>query len=571
MGGCSSRARRPVREVANSGVDMEDRSDEHHGGAGSPVTRSTRAPADRTWPMVFATAALLPIVVIGLRLVSQVRSPWHPLGDLANIELATRSVGSGHVLVGPYSRMGWNHPGPAMFYALAPAYRAVGGASVGLPLGAVLLNLTSGLAIIVVILRRRSTTLLLACLPLLAVLIASLGPRKLQDPWNPSLGILPLALFLVLSWTFSCGSAWSLPGMVAVGSFVVQTHVGYMLTVVTVALVASLGFAFIARRTRSSSASAPTRRMALPVLVSAGVGLLVWAPPIWQQLTEEPGNLTQLARYLADARPSWSLLEGYEMALTRAGALVTGVTGTPAMPDPVTLRGAPIWGGVATVAVLAAASVAAVRHHDADKVRLGALAWAILFTTGLTAARIEGPAEDWLLEWMIVAGFPAWLLGAWTLFDRPRRTTGADRSRSRVAVLTAALVTASVATSGVAAALTAPPLAAGRSAAVADLSHQVRAALGPRPRQAVLVTFGPSAGGGPSSVAWGTGVVLELVRTGTPVTVDPRWRYQFGDRLARPAVVHTVLTVVTDRRYRPSTGMRAVAEVRGVRVFSQRR
>ncbi len=40
--------------------------------------------------------------------------------DIAMIELYTRHAMEGNQFVGMYSRFGWNHPGPAYFYMLAP-------------------------------------------------------------------------------------------------------------------------------------------------------------------------------------------------------------------------------------------------------------------------------------------------------------------------------------------------------------------------------------------------------------------------------------------------------------------
>ena len=59
-----------------------------------------------------------------------------PASDHALTELQVRDVGHHPVLVGLYSRGDWSHPGPALFYLLAPFYRLVGGASIGMNLGA---------------------------------------------------------------------------------------------------------------------------------------------------------------------------------------------------------------------------------------------------------------------------------------------------------------------------------------------------------------------------------------------------------------------------------------------------
>lgn len=59
-----------------------------------------------------APAVVAIVVIVG--------RPWHPADDLAIIDLRVRDVWSVHFpLTGLFSRPGWNHPGPAMFWFIA--------------------------------------------------------------------------------------------------------------------------------------------------------------------------------------------------------------------------------------------------------------------------------------------------------------------------------------------------------------------------------------------------------------------------------------------------------------------
>ena len=61
--------------------------------------------------------------------------------DWASIEMRTRDVFSAHPpVVGAYSRMGWSHPGPLLFYLLAVPYRLFGQDAQAMQLGAILVN-----------------------------------------------------------------------------------------------------------------------------------------------------------------------------------------------------------------------------------------------------------------------------------------------------------------------------------------------------------------------------------------------------------------------------------------------
>ena len=77
----------------------------------------------------------MPVFVL---LVRVLLSGWLSSSDWAAIELRTRDVGTWRTpLVGPYSRYGWNHPGPLLFYVLAVPYRMLGAQGRGILAGAV--------------------------------------------------------------------------------------------------------------------------------------------------------------------------------------------------------------------------------------------------------------------------------------------------------------------------------------------------------------------------------------------------------------------------------------------------
>src|SRR5207245_9506948 len=90
---------------------------------------------------IVGVAAGLPAVPVLVLLVRAARATWAPSSDWAAIEARTRDVWSSHAsLVGPYSRYGWNHPGPLLFYVLALPYRLLGGQPHGLFVGALAHN-----------------------------------------------------------------------------------------------------------------------------------------------------------------------------------------------------------------------------------------------------------------------------------------------------------------------------------------------------------------------------------------------------------------------------------------------
>jgi len=74
--------------------------------------------------VALTVVALLPVLVV---IVTRLGRTWVPVGDLALVDLRVRDVWSADIpLIGTYNRFGWNHPGPAMFWTLAPLSGLVG-------------------------------------------------------------------------------------------------------------------------------------------------------------------------------------------------------------------------------------------------------------------------------------------------------------------------------------------------------------------------------------------------------------------------------------------------------------
>src|SRR3954451_2558905 len=93
-------------------------------GAPSPVLDAATSssahrefPADRVVAIVATVLALVPVACV---LLFHAGRHYLPLGDEAIIDMRVRDVFTSHTpLVGAYSR-GFNHPGPLLYWLLAP-------------------------------------------------------------------------------------------------------------------------------------------------------------------------------------------------------------------------------------------------------------------------------------------------------------------------------------------------------------------------------------------------------------------------------------------------------------------
>src|SRR5262245_59572957 len=108
-----------------------------------------RAAAHRSrpvWTPVFLVIVLLAFVA-AIHQAFRALPTFYSWGDGALLELYTIHAGRAGWALGPYSRFGWHHPGPMLFYAMVPVYRLGGGHALALNAAALAINAISLLAI----------------------------------------------------------------------------------------------------------------------------------------------------------------------------------------------------------------------------------------------------------------------------------------------------------------------------------------------------------------------------------------------------------------------------------------
>jgi hypothetical protein len=264
--------------------------------AGDDATRPTRG---RTALLVAGLTAVvvLPLVVALVAL----RSPrWHPVLDLAMTELRVRDVGTGNTpLVGLVGRLSsgdhqGSHPGPLSFWALAPTYRVLGSSAWSLLVGVVVLNTAAVALSVWIALRRGGTALALAVAAALAVLVHLYGTQVLTEPWNPYMPVMWWALTLLAVWAVACDDLAMLPVAVFAASFCLQTHISYLGLVGGFGAAGVVALVVRARRLRGEGDGdadrAARRRLFRWSAVGIGLAVVLWLPPIIDQVTGDPGN-----------------------------------------------------------------------------------------------------------------------------------------------------------------------------------------------------------------------------------------------------------------------------------------
>ena len=185
----------------------------------------------RAWLRV---ASVLAVAIVAVSVLAAARraAPAYPVSDKALIELATMNAVDGRQLYGPYSRYGWQHPGPLLFYLLAPFYAAAGSRTAGLAAGALAINLAALAAAVWVLVRHAGPALTVAFAALIALYVGRV-PGLVVSSWNAHATFFASAALVVISAAVAAGRIRLLPLFLAVASFVLQTHIATFPLVLT--------------------------------------------------------------------------------------------------------------------------------------------------------------------------------------------------------------------------------------------------------------------------------------------------------------------------------------------------
>lgn len=352
---------------------------------------------------------LVPLVVSAVSFSVRFGGTYNPAGDLAMTELVTRDVGSRAVLLGPYSRDGWHHPGPALYYLLVLPYRLLGSASTALAVAALAINGGSVAGMAAIARRRGGVAPMLLTLVGCALVLRSLGPDEVRLAWNPYITVLPYGLLVFLTWALTCRDRWALPVAVFVASFVAQTHIGYVALALPLLV---LGTVWLVAASWSQ-----WRRLVAPGLTAAAIGLVMWLPAVIQQLTNQPGNLHVALEWFRRGGTFGEEPRGFLIGWRAVsaqfglppgwlfGEVTTTVAAEPMyLSDPLT----PV-----LLVLMAGAAWLLWRWRPAGAWQLLVL-WAFTTVVGIVAvARTVGMVFEYRLGWTSVLGMVAGVLVAW--------------------------------------------------------------------------------------------------------------------------------------------------------------
>ena len=475
-------------------------------------------PRDRAWILGLTVLLLLPLLVSAVYLWFAVGSAYYPNSDWALFELHTRDVFHHLLFVGPYSRYGWNHPGPLLFYTLALPYKLSGSRSISIHITALLVNAATIAAIAWVAFRRGRLPMAIAVLVPVGLLTHALGADLLRNPWNPYLPVIPLLLLLLLCWSVAVGDLWMLPIAIAVASFAIQLHVGLLLVSSVFLLVALAAIVVRGIRTHGADRRAWWRRVAKVVAVSFGAFLVLWSPVLYGTFVRKDGNIGNIIQFFQGKHDTLGFTRAFEVLGLQWGTRPEWIFGARGNDIVGVQHVDHTWWLALGLALGIAATVVAVRRSSTATVWLAGIV-AAGFGAGLVAVSNVVDADFPYLTrwtWALGAGLGILLLRAAWLAIAPERRDAV----LRVAVPVAAVLLVLVSVTETVDALTAGTPYPKLQAPERTITRQVLAHLPPG-KGTVLIDNG-------HAVLQTPGIVLALERHEIPTAVVPSQVVMFG-------------------------------------------
>jgi hypothetical protein len=402
--------------------------------------RISQATVDHRRGFFILGATVLLAVPLFVALIALLHPRWYPLLDMAWTEMRIRDVWSSHPpllglagRIGPFGHQG-SHPGPLSFYALWPFYQLFGATSWAMEAASVALHVVAIGVILWIANRRGGLALALGVTAVLAILLRGLGAALLTQPWNPYMPVLWWVVFLLAVWSVFCDDLALLPLAALAGSFCAQTEVAYLgLTIGLGGLaVAIVGIrTYVHRKNRDV-----LRRAAVWCLAAAAIAVVIWIPPVVEQLTTSRGNLSVLFDYFthppqspAGLHEAWNVMLAHLNPMT---PLTKPLLPTSTRDDVTTGYALP---GLAFLILWAGTAVAAWRLRIRPLVRLNMLLGVAVLLGVFSISRIFGLLWYYLVLW--AWGIDALMVVAvgWTVVAvAARRLDGHDRVKKRAQI-----------------------------------------------------------------------------------------------------------------------------------------
>jgi hypothetical protein len=344
---------------------------------------------------------------------------FYLISDDATLETRVVNASRDVQYLGPYSRFGWNHPGPLYFYILLPFYQLFSMGTQSLYVGAAFINILSVLILLFFLYKSEDRYFFFFTAFFFSLYIYGfLGLHVFRNTWNPQVTILPFAAFIFTSVHLSRGNIPVLPLSILFASFVIQTHVAYTPVIAVIFLVSIILYILEKLREQKKIKSLFSKDVLKILGISAVIFIILWILPIIEALKNPPGNLLKLIYYFTHAKVSHGIPE--------AAAAVSQMTNAPLIKFLNVISPTLEFSSKSTLLILfflqlllvIAAGIYHCTAASKRKYQFNLLLFGLsgLIISVISVTKITGEIHDYLIQWMSAIGFINWCTIFFTFF-----------------------------------------------------------------------------------------------------------------------------------------------------------
>lgn len=369
-------------------------------------------------------AILLCVLTPYVMSIMRVESGQAPASDRAITEIYVTYAGEGQLTHGAYSRYGWWHPGPALYYLLALGHIIAGTkSSVATDAGAVCINLCFALLFLFSLRSCAAGHVPYRCgaIVLLSI-VMYLGIDALRSPWNPLMAIHSIVLFLLGASLFAAGIRNQFWPTVLVASFLVQTHVGYVVLVAMVLSFSVLMHVAVVRYGKTTCAMHWRSGGSWNHAVWFPVAALIWLPVLVGEIRGY-SNIRTLYDFFTAVVPGRHPVDTLETIWHRWSAVGMYIVGLRDSEIPsrlhsiVQLQGKFEWFVPLTVTAIGFSGTALYTARTGRFVisAMCAVAVVSILAIVISVHRIPGDVYEFLLVWISIVGAWSWIPVIWSV------------------------------------------------------------------------------------------------------------------------------------------------------------
>jgi hypothetical protein len=338
-------------------------------------------------------------------------------GDDATLETRVVNASRDVQYLGPYSRFGWNHPGPSYFYILLPFYKLFSMGTQSLYVGAVFINIISVLVLLFFLYKSENHYFFFFTAFFLSLYIYGfLGLHVFRNIWNPHVTILPFAAFIFVSVHLSRGNLTVLPLSILFSSFVLQTHIAYAPAVVVIFLVSIFLYILEKLREQKKIKSLFSKDILKIIAISAGLFIILWILPIIEALKNPPGNLLKLIYYFSHSKVTHSISEAVAAVSHIANVPLIKFLNFLSPGMALSSKGLLITLFLLQLLLVIAAGIYLWVSKRKYQFNLLVFGLSGLIISVISVTKITGEIHGYLIQWMSVIGFINWCVIFFTFF-----------------------------------------------------------------------------------------------------------------------------------------------------------